>query len=83
MLIDTHCHLDAAEFDPDRPARPQVGLGLVVEDQFAIGQGPGDAHPLAQAAGQRVRRAFCLSRSGAVSACGPGPAWRAGRGAGP
>ena len=44
MLIDTHCHLDAAEFDPDRPevakAALEKGVGIIVipavhRDNFA------------------------------------------------
>ncbi|MBZ5610590.1 MAG: TatD family hydrolase [Acidobacteriia bacterium] len=40
-LIDSHCHLDSAEFDPDRDAVIQRALDSGVEHMVAIGTGSG------------------------------------------
>lgn len=41
MLIDSHCHLDSKEFDPDRDAVIQRALDAGVECMLAIGTGEG------------------------------------------
>jgi len=40
-LIDSHCHLDSKEFDPDREAVIQRALEAGVEKMLAIGTGSG------------------------------------------
>ena len=40
-LIDSHCHLDSAEFDPDRDEVIQRALDAGVEHMVAIGTGSG------------------------------------------
>jgi TatD DNase family protein len=41
MLIDSHCHLDSAEFDADRDAVIERALAAGVEHMMAIGTGNG------------------------------------------
>jgi TatD DNase family protein len=40
-LIDSHCHLDSADFDPDRDAVIERALDAGVEHMVAIGTGNG------------------------------------------
>jgi TatD DNase family protein len=40
-LIDSHCHLDSAEFNDDRDAAIERALGAGVENMLAIGTGDG------------------------------------------
>jgi TatD DNase family protein len=44
MLIDSHCHLDSAEFDADRDAVIERALAAGVEHMMAIGTGNGPPH---------------------------------------
>jgi TatD DNase family protein len=54
MLIDSHCHLDDKQFDPDRDAVIQRALEAGVERMMAIGTG--DGPPDLEAALRLARR---------------------------
>ncbi len=66
MLIDTHCHIDAAEFNHDREG--------VIREAHAAGVGV-MVMPAVQAAAFEPLRALCRAHVGLVYALGIHPMW--------
>lgn len=73
MLIDSHCHLDAAAFDSDRPAVIARARDAGVGAQII---------PAVEAAGWPALRALCLAEAGLYPAYGLHPLYLAAHHAG-